>query len=33
MENKRRTQEERSAATREALISAARRLWGERGYA
>lgn len=33
MENKRRTQEERSAATREALIIAARRLWGERGYA
>lgn len=33
MENKRRTQEERSAATREALIKAARRLWGERGYA
>ena len=33
MENKRRTQEERSAATREALITAARRLWGERGYA
>ncbi len=33
MEIKRRTQEERSAATREALISAARRLWGERGYA
>lgn len=32
MENKRRTQEERSAATREALIIAARRLWGERGY-
>ncbi|KQH81212.1 TetR family transcriptional regulator [Mycobacterium gordonae] len=33
MEIKRRTQEERSAATREALISAARRLWGLRGYA
>jgi AcrR family transcriptional regulator len=33
MESKRRTQEERSAATRDALISAARRLWGERGYA
>ena len=33
MEIKRRTQEERSAATREALIAAARRLWGERGYA
>jgi AcrR family transcriptional regulator len=32
MESKRRTQEERSAATREALISAARRLWGVRGY-
>ncbi|OBA58088.1 TetR family transcriptional regulator [Mycobacterium sp. 1100029.7] len=32
MESKRRTQEERSAATRDALISAARRLWGERGY-
>jgi AcrR family transcriptional regulator len=29
----RRTQAERSAATQEALISAARRLWGERGYA
>lgn len=29
----RRTQEERSAATRRALRSAARRLWGERGYA
>lgn len=33
MEIKRRTQEERSAATREALITAARRLWGQRGYA
>src|SRR6202012_1487877 len=33
MESKRRTQEERSAATREALISAARKLWGLRGYA
>ncbi len=33
MESKRRTQEERSAATRDALISAARRLWGQRGYA
>lgn len=33
MENKRRTQEERSAATRHALVSAARRLWAERGYA
>src|SRR5580704_12504159 len=29
----RRTQAERSAATREALQAAARRLWGERGYA
>lgn len=28
-----RTQKERSAATQEALISAARRLWGEHGYA
>jgi AcrR family transcriptional regulator len=28
-----RTQSERSAATQAALISAARRLWGERGYA
>jgi AcrR family transcriptional regulator len=28
-----RTQAERSAATQQALISAARRLWGERGYA
>ena len=28
-----RTQPERSAATQAALISAARRLWGERGYA
>ncbi|QUR69509.1 TetR/AcrR family transcriptional regulator [Mycobacterium spongiae] len=33
MEIKRRTQEERSAATREALILAARKLWGQRGYA
>jgi AcrR family transcriptional regulator len=33
MEIKRRTQEERSAATRGALISAARELWGVRGYA
>ncbi len=28
-----RTQKERSAATQEAVFSAARRLWGERGYA
>lgn len=33
MESKRRTQEQRSAATREALIAAARKLWGLRGYA
>lgn len=33
MESKRRTQEERSAATRDALIAAARTLWGLRGYA
>jgi AcrR family transcriptional regulator len=33
MEIKRRTQHERSAATRAALIEAARRLWGARGYA
>ena len=33
MEIKRRTQEERSAATRDALISAARRLWGLWGHA
>lgn len=32
MEVKRRTQEERSAATREALKAAARRLWAEQGY-
>ena len=29
----RRTQSERSAATQQALLSAARQLWGERGYA
>ena len=33
MEVKRRTQEERSAATRGALIAAARALWAARGYA
>ncbi|OBJ26288.1 TetR/AcrR family transcriptional regulator [Mycobacterium colombiense] len=33
MESKRRTQEERSAATRDALVAAARKLWGLRGYA
>jgi AcrR family transcriptional regulator len=33
MENKRRTQAERSAATSAALKEAARRLWGRRGYA
>jgi AcrR family transcriptional regulator len=33
MEVNRRTQEERSAATRTALVDAARRLWAERGYA
>jgi AcrR family transcriptional regulator len=33
MEIKRRTQEQRSAATRDALISAGRKLWGQRGYA
>lgn len=33
MEIKRRTQEERSTATREALITGARKLWGLRGYA
>ena len=33
MEIKGRTQEQRSAATRQALITAARRLWAERGYA
>ncbi|ATA27291.1 TetR family transcriptional regulator [Mycobacterium lepraemurium] len=32
MESKRRTQEERSAATRDALIAAARKLWGLRRY-
>jgi AcrR family transcriptional regulator len=32
MEVKRRTQEERSAATRGALVDAARTLWAERGY-
>ena len=32
MEVKRRTQEERSAATRAALIAAGRALWGARGY-
>jgi AcrR family transcriptional regulator len=32
MENKRRTQEQRSAATRHALILAARQLWAERGF-
>lgn len=32
-ESKRRTQAERSAATRAALTSAARRLWGARGFA
>src|ERR1700758_3336661 len=29
----RRTQAERSAATQQALVSPARRLWGERGFA
>ena len=33
MERQRRTQTERTAATRGALIAAARRLWAERGYA
>ena len=33
MEIKRRTQTERSAATRGALVAAGRRLWAERGYA
>lgn len=33
MESKRRTQEERSAATRHALVTAARRLWAQRGFA
>src|SRR5579885_3155527 len=33
MEERRRTQPERSAATKNALIEAARRLWGARGYA
>ena len=33
MEIKRRTQTERSAATRGALVAAARRLWAARGYA
>lgn len=33
MENQRRTQAERSAATSAALRAAARRLWAERGYA
>src|SRR4051812_49616124 len=33
MEVKRRPQAERSAGTRAALIDAARRLWGARGYA
>src|SRR4051812_35153871 len=33
MEIKRRTQTERSAATRGALVAAARRLWSARGYA
>ena len=33
MEIKRRTQSERSTATRGALVDAARRLWSERGYA
>ena len=33
MEVKRRTQEERSAATRASLVASARALWGARGYA
>jgi len=33
MERKRRTQTDRSTATRTALIDAARRLWADRGYA
>src|SRR5215218_7774824 len=33
MESKRRTQAERSSATRTALLAAARRLWSQRGYA
>jgi AcrR family transcriptional regulator len=33
MESKRRTQAERTAATRGALVAAGRRLWAERGYA
>jgi AcrR family transcriptional regulator len=33
MNDKRRTQAERSATTRGALVAAARRLWAERGYA
>src|SRR5215208_5703540 len=33
MEIKRRTQADRSAATRAALIAAGRKLWSERGYA
>jgi AcrR family transcriptional regulator len=33
MESKGRTQEQRSAGTRQALVAAARRLWAARGYA